>query len=509
MFRASTIGVALVALACATGCGAGGAGSDVKLVAASRPDTALVAAVPEPFDPAARQASNTFVGKIGRAGWAYVAVVTRGRRALVYLCDGRASEWFGASVRGGRLFVRSFNGTVVDARVQAGAVRGTVQPRGQSAGAFVAARPSGPGIGLFQGPDPAVPRHIRRWIVLADGVRGVSDPPPADVVSGSGTATKGTTTSAAPPTATQPPAADVGAGSGNATRATTTAAAPPTTVRTVTAPTATTTTTRSTTSLPSPSTVSDGTSNTIIIGDASTTPPGDGSVRTVGTATARSTTAPLGDGSVRTLAPTSTTQTTTTPAATQTTITPARTSTTTTPAATLTTTTRTTTAPQSLSAVSDGTSNTIIIGETSPPQLGDGSVRTVNPTTTAASTTATSSSISDGTSNTIVLGVDPINGIAAGASPPPIPPAPPVTTCPVLQPCPPALPASIAAAPAGVKTIGLTPGGQPNLLPGGGLIDCRTLTALIASLAAAARQGDGAAIKQLGVLVAQAKANRC
>ena len=415
-----------MALACVTGCGAGGAGGDVKLVAASRPDTALVAAVPQPFDPGARQAPNTFVGKIGRAGWAYVAVVTRGERALVYLCDGRASEWFGASIRGGRLLVRSFNGTVVDARVQDGQVRGTVQPRGQGAGAFVAVRPSGPGIGLFQGRDPAVPRHIRRWIVLADGVRGVSDPPLADVVSGSGTATKGTTTSAAPPTTTQPPAADAGAGSGHATRATTTAATPPTTVRTLTTPT-TTTTTRATTSPPSPSTVSDGTSNTIIIGETSTPPPGDGSVRTVGTATGRITTA----------------------------------------------------------------------------QPGDGSVRTVNPTTT------TSSSISDGTSNTIVLGVDPINGIAAGASPPPIPPAPPVTTCPVLQPCPPALPASIVAAPAGVKTIGLTPGGQPNLLPGGGLIDCRTLTALIASLAAAARQGDAAAIKQLGVLVAQAKANRC
>jgi hypothetical protein len=61
-----------------------------------------------------------------------------------------------------------------------------------------------------------------------------------------------------------------------------------------------------------------------------------------------------------------------------------------------------------------------------------------------------------------------------------------------------------------VKPIGLTPGGQPNLLPGGGLIDCRTLTALIASLAAAAnKQGDAAAVKQLGVLLAQAKANRC
>ena len=471
--------MALMALACTTGCGAGG--GDVKLVAASRPDTALVAGVPEPFDPAGRQAPNTFVGKIGPAGWAYVAVVTRGRRALIYLCDGRASEWFGASIRGGRLLVRSFNGTVVDARVQAGHVRGTVQPRGQSAGAFLAVRPSGPGIGLFQGPDPAVPRHIRRWIVLADGVRGVSDPPLADVVSGSGTATKGTTTSTAapttttstaPPTTTQPPAADAGAGSGHATRATTTAATPPTTVRTVTTPT--TTTTRATTAPPSPSAISDGTSNTIIIGETSTPPPGDGSVRTIGSPT-----------------------------------TPATTQTTTTPAATLTTTTRSTTAPQSLSAVSDGTSNTIIIGATTT------TTTTTTPppaTTTAPATTittaTTSSSISDGTSNTIVLGVDPINGIAAGASPPPIAPAPPVTTCPVLAPCPPALPAFITAT-SGAKTIGQTPGGQPNLLPGGGLIDCRTLTALIASLAAAAKQGDAAAIKQLGVLLAQAKANRC
>lgn len=203
------IGVTLVAIAALAGCGTGG---EVKLVAASRPDAALAAAVPGPFDAAARQAPNTFVGKIGRAGWAYVAVVTRGDRAVVYLCDGRASEWFGATTRGGRLLVRSVNGTVLDARVHATRVVGTVQPRGQVAGAFVAVRPTNPGIGLFQGPDPAVPRHVRRWIVLADGVRGVSDPPLADVVSGSGTATRGTATSAAPPTSTQPPAADVGAG---------------------------------------------------------------------------------------------------------------------------------------------------------------------------------------------------------------------------------------------------------------------------------------------------------
>lgn len=93
-------------------------------------------------------------------------------------------------------------------------------------------------------------------------------------------------------------------------------------------------------------------------------------------------------------------------------------------------------------------------------------------------------------------------------SPPAVPRALPVTTCPVLQPCPPPLPASITAA-TGVKAIGLTPGGQPNLFPGGGLIDCRTLAAMIASLTAAARKGDPAATQQLGVLLAQAKANRC
>jgi len=217
----------MVAVAGCAGCGASGG---VKLVAASRPDEALVAAVPDPFDAAARQAPNTFVGKIGRAGWAYVAVVTHGDRALIYLCDGRASEWFGAPIRDGRLLVRSFNGTVLDARVQAGRVRRTVQPRGQPAGGFVALAPKGSGIGLFQSADPAVPNHVRRWIVLPDGVRGVSDPPAADKGAGTGTATKNGTaalSTAAESTAANPSAAQPPTSTGPSAAVTSTSSPPP------------------------------------------------------------------------------------------------------------------------------------------------------------------------------------------------------------------------------------------------------------------------------------------
>ena len=156
--------------------------------AASRPDAALVRSLPDPFDPGARQPPGTYVGKVGRKGWTYVGVVLRGDRALVYLCDGRASEWLGARVRDKRVLVRSARGTLVDAKVGEGVVRGSVRPRGQPAGAF-SARAPGEGAGVFSGPDPAVPGRVRRWIVLEDGVRGVSDGTSNTIQVGESTAT--------------------------------------------------------------------------------------------------------------------------------------------------------------------------------------------------------------------------------------------------------------------------------------------------------------------------------
>ena len=46
-------------------------------------DTAITAGVPDAFDANARQAPNTFVGKIGPSGWAYVAIVLGGDHAVV------------------------------------------------------------------------------------------------------------------------------------------------------------------------------------------------------------------------------------------------------------------------------------------------------------------------------------------------------------------------------------------------------------------------------------------
>jgi hypothetical protein len=64
---------------------------------ASRPDAALVRSLPEPFEPGARQAPGTYVGKVGAAGWVYVGVVVRGKRALVYLLPEKIDSSTGSS----------------------------------------------------------------------------------------------------------------------------------------------------------------------------------------------------------------------------------------------------------------------------------------------------------------------------------------------------------------------------------------------------------------------------
>ncbi len=217
--RTARLCAAVAAAVGVGGCG-GGSGGGLKISDATVADTTITAGVPDAFDAKAHQAPNTFVGKIGPSGWAYVAVVVGGDHAVVYLCDGRVGEWFGAPIHAGRIRVRDRVGTVVDALVRGNTVSGTVRPPGQPAGRFTAARATAPGIGLFKGADQSGSGHIRRWIVLADGIRGVSDPPAADVVAGAGSATRqpapaSTTTTA---TTASPAASDVVAGSGAATR---------------------------------------------------------------------------------------------------------------------------------------------------------------------------------------------------------------------------------------------------------------------------------------------------
>ena len=244
--------------------------------AASRPDAALVRSLPDPFDPGARQPPGTYVGKVGRKGWTYVGVVLRGDRALVYLCDGRASEWLGARVRDKRVLVRSARGTLVDAKVGEGVVRGSVRPRGQPAGAF-SARAPGEGAGVFTGPDPAVPGRVRRWIVLEDGVRGVSDGTSNTIQVGESTATATPTRTPTPGTIQDGTSNTIQLGESTATATPTrTATRTPTpgTIQDGTSntiqlgeSTATATPTRTATRTPTPGTIQDGTSNTIQLGE--------------------------------------------------------------------------------------------------------------------------------------------------------------------------------------------------------------------------------------------------
>ena len=337
----------------------------------------------------------------------------------MYLCDGRAGEWFGAPVEDGRLFVRSAQGTVVDARVGDDGVRGSVRPRGQAAGRFTASAPSGPEVGVFAGPDPAAPGLVRRWIVLEDGVRGVSDAPAGDAGAGSGTAAPRPTRSAAP-----------------------TATASPITITPT--PTATPTATPTprgvsidASATPTP-TITDGTSNTIIIGETTATP----------TATATRPPGSITDGTSNTIVIGESTATATPTAS----------------------------ATRPPGSITDGTSNTIVIGEST------------------ATATPSPGSITDGTSNTIVIGETPVNGVAEGEDAPPTTPAPPVTTCPRGTRCPPPAPPQDKRAEGKVS--------------GGSLLSCPALTILIRTLIAPART-DAVARTQLAALTAQAKANGC
>src|SRR5690349_18204482 len=152
----------------AFGCGGGESSS---LSAAGRPPASLVAGVPDPFAPGAEQAPGTFVGTTGGAD--YVGFVVSGGQAVVYVCDGASGDWFGGPVKDGRIALKSDAGTEVDAKVGDGAVAGTVRRKGGESERFTA-RPPGADEGLFAGPDASLPGAVRRWIVTADGIRGVT-----------------------------------------------------------------------------------------------------------------------------------------------------------------------------------------------------------------------------------------------------------------------------------------------------------------------------------------------
>src|SRR3954462_7115539 len=115
--------VALVTL----GTAIAGCGDDATSVrTAPPPDRGIVASIPDAFDPGGRQAPGTFVGA-AKGDRAYVGFVLHDNRAVVYVCDGAYGDWFGAAGRGGHLAVRSKAGTVGDADMVGGDVRGTVR----------------------------------------------------------------------------------------------------------------------------------------------------------------------------------------------------------------------------------------------------------------------------------------------------------------------------------------------------------------------------------------------
>ena len=289
-----------------------GADEEPAVERAIRPPAEIVRSLPSAFDAGARPAAGTYAGRVG-GGPAYVGLVVRGGSALVYLCDGRESEWFGSPVRDGRVRVRSARGTVVDARVEEGAVSGTIRPSGGGSFAFVADAARMPGVGVFAGPDPAVPGHVRRWIVLRDGVRGVSevkDGTSNTIAVSEAPPASGETTATSPPPASTPQdgtsntimfsEAPAGGGSEDETTSVTDGSS-----NTVTLSERQPTTT-----------VSDGTSNTVMVGESPPPPPrgsptaSDGSSNTIqfgesesvtSTSTGSATTPQVADGTSNTI----------------------------------------------------------------------------------------------------------------------------------------------------------------------------------------------------------------
>lgn len=303
---------ALLAAVAWAGCGGGEDGVSVR--AAGRPPATIAKRLPDPFAPTAAQLPGTFVGAADGAD--YVAVVVADGEAAVYVCDGASSDWFGGPVRDGRIALRSPRGTVVEAAVGDGDVRGTVRRARGEEQAFTARPPTTPGTGLFAGPDGAVAGAVRRWIVLEDGIRGVSDtsagkgagvvvaqtaPPPSDsdTVSGSSSGTgkaAGTTTFSSTPTPAEDPPAGGGSSGGDSSGGGQISDGTSNTIMVEERP-------------PSGGgeEVRDGTSNTIVVSETPPAPPSsstDGSVRTISVGerpAGTSSTATITDGSSNTI----------------------------------------------------------------------------------------------------------------------------------------------------------------------------------------------------------------
>ena len=136
-------------------------------------EAAVLAQIPVPLAPDMAQAPGTFVGEVGPNPAAYVGFVVQRDYVLVYLCDGIDGEWLGTQIKDGEIHVVSAAGTAFNATVTAEVIEGTVTAPAWATRAF-RAKPPTAGNGIFVGADPTLPEYTRRWLVLPDGVRGVS-----------------------------------------------------------------------------------------------------------------------------------------------------------------------------------------------------------------------------------------------------------------------------------------------------------------------------------------------
>ena len=140
---------------------------------ASKPSSTIVRAIPQlPFRSAAQ--AGTYVGTLGAQAQTFVAIVVRGGRAAIYVCNGRRSDWFGATVRSGRIDVRSRRGTRLTGTIRPEGFSGTAAALGRSG--RLLAIPARNGAGVYAGRDTRLRgRYVYRWIRIGDSVRGVSD----------------------------------------------------------------------------------------------------------------------------------------------------------------------------------------------------------------------------------------------------------------------------------------------------------------------------------------------
>ena len=165
-FKSVTIlaGAAILALAPAT---------TAASERASKPSPTVTRAIPQlPLKSAAQ--AGTYVGTLGAPAQTFVAIVVRGARAAIYVCDGRRSDGFGARVHSGRIDVRSRRGTRLTGTISQDGFSGTATALGRS-GRLIAI-PARNGAGIYAGRDTRLRgRYVYRWIRIGDSLRGVSD----------------------------------------------------------------------------------------------------------------------------------------------------------------------------------------------------------------------------------------------------------------------------------------------------------------------------------------------